>query len=835
MTKPLIVLSGVVVVACLLLGGVAVVQVQAVAPPRQAAGASEADTSTQRALLDRYCVTCHNRTRRTAGLQLDAIDITNIGASAPVWEKVARKLRAGVMPPAGQSRPDRRAYDSFVSWLEAALDRAAAASPDPGRTEPVHRLNRTEYQNAIRDLLAFDIAIDGASLLPADDASYGFDNVAGVLRMSPTLLERYLSAAQKISREAIGSAPTSPSAETFYVSGDLSQERHIEGLPFGTRGGTLVQWTFPQDAEYVIKARLTRDTQDYLPQYSETHQLEITVDGERVQLFTLPGEPDEVGTTRVRYGGELSEQRIARDRRREQLDASLKVRVPVEAGPRKIGVAFLEKPLGLVETVRASPFSRSKLLLRQPFLRPYAGGFGNEEGRFQPYLLSVTITGPFNPRGPGDTPSRRRIFSCRPARVSDEESCASEILATLARRAYRRPVTDEDVEVLLAFYHTRRIDQEFEAGIELALQRLLMSPDFLFRIEQEPAGIAPNTPYRVSDLDLASRLSFLIWSSMPDDELLDVAARGALTDPTVLEHHMRRMLADDRAQALVSNFAGQWLYLRNLPAIVPNADLFPNFDENLRHSFRRETELFFDSIIREDRSVVDLLTADYTFVDERLGRHYGIPNVQGSHFRRVTLTDDRRRGLLGHGSILTATSHPNRTSPVVRGKWILENLLGTPPPAPPPDVPALRETNRDGTVLSMRERMIQHRANPACATCHALMDPLGFALENFDAVGQWRDRGESFTAIDSSGVLPDGTPFEGAAGLRHSLVANPELFVRTLTEKLLVYALGRGLESYDAPTVRAITREAARDDYRFSAIVKGVVFSVPFQMRRSAS
>jgi hypothetical protein len=453
---------------------------------------------------------------------------------------------------------------------------------------------------------------------------------------------------------------------------------------------------------------------------------------------------------------------------------------------------------------------------------------------FQPYLAGVTITGPFNASGPGDTPSRTRIFVCQPTNPMQDLACARRVLGTLARRAFRRPVTDDDLNELLSFYNRRR-DQGFEAGIELAIERMLMSPDFLFRVEHEPAAVPPNTPYRINDLDLASRLSFFLWSSIPDDELLDVAARGALHDPQVLSRQVRRMLVDPRSRALVSNFTGQWLYLRNLPAISPNDRQFPDFDQGLRDAFKRETELFFDSIIRENRSVLELLTADYTFVNERLARHYGIPNIKGSQFRRVTLTDDRRRGLLGQGSILAATSYPTRTSPVVRGKWILENLLGTPPPAPPPNVPGLAEKSREGKVLSMRERMVQHRANPVCASCHTLMDPLGFALENFDVVGRWRDRSESSGPIDNTGMLPDGTKFEGAAGLREALVARPDLFVRTLTEKLLVYALGRGLEYYDAPTVRRIMRQTAARDYHVSALLEGIITSVPFQMRRSAS
>jgi hypothetical protein len=756
-----------------------------------------------------------------AALTLDTIDVRNVAAAAPVWEKVVRKLRAGVMPPAGQPRPDKPAHDVFVQWLESQLDQAAAAHPDPGRTEAFHRLNRAEYRNAIRDLLQLDI--DVGSVLPADDASYGFDNIAGVLRMSPTLLDRYLAAAQTVSRVAIGAAVAAPVAETFRVPPDLSQEGHIEGLPLGTRGGLLIRHAFPHEGEYVIKARLARDTEDNIPRFDDTHQLEVSVDGERVHMFTLAGDP----LTQMPLDPNL----LARVR--QDLDSGLEVRVPLTAGPREVGLAFLKKPSSEVDTVYAGAFSPRSLALKQPFHRPYAGGFGNDDTRFQPHLASVTITGPFDPRAATETPSRRRVFVCHPSQASAETACATRILQTLARRAYRRPIDDADLKPLLRFFSEGRADG-FDAGIELAVQRLLVSPEFLFRVERDPAGAAPGRPYRVTDLELASRLSFFLWSTIPDDELLDLAARGRLRRPQVLEQQVRRMLSDRRAQAFVANFTGQWLYLRNLPAVSPDPNLFPDFDENLRLAFRQEVELFFDSLLREDRSALDLLTADYTFLNERLAEHYGIPSVKGSHFRRVILTDDNRRGLLGKGSILAATSYPHRTSPVVRGKWILENLLGTPPPPPPPNVPDLKDKNEAGHLLSMRDRMVQHRANPVCASCHATMDPLGFSLENFDAVGRWRTRGESFAPIDASGGLPDGTMFQGVAGLRQALLDQSELFLRTFTEKLLIYALGRGLESYDAPAVRTIVRDAGQQDYRLSALLMGIVQSTPFQMRRAA-
>ncbi len=801
-------------------------------PPLQAAGPQQvltagdsAKTSPERTLIDQYCVTCHNQRLKTGGLALDKTDVAHVGVDAQTWEKVVRKLRAGVMPPAGRPRPDRQVFSGLISWLETKLDRAATARPDPGRTEAFHRLNRTEYQNAVRELLALDI--DVSALLPADDATYGFDNIASALTVSPTLLERYLAAARKISRAVVGPPVASPAVETFRIPADLSQESHVDGLPFGTRGGTLIRHTFAQDGEYVIQAKLALDTQDNVPRYDEPHQLEITLDGERLGLFTLAAERDSDEIT----GKGNDDFRQAGQRR--NIDADWSARVVVKAGPREVGVAFIEKPAAILEATRPGAFKPQHLALKQPFQRRFVGGFFNEETRSGPYLASVMITGPFNASGPGDTPSRRRIFVCRPASRADEGVCAKTILSTLARRAYRRPVTDADLSDLLTFFDDGRSDG-FEAGIGLALRRLLVKPAFLFRIERDPSQIPPATAYRVSDLDLASRLSFFLWSSIPDDELLDVATRGALRKPGVLERQVRRMLADPRSQSLVSNFTGQWLYLRNLPAVTPDQRLFPDFDDSLRQAFRKETELFFESIVREDRSALALLTADYTFVNERLARHYGIPNVMGSQFRRVTLADERRRGLLGQGSILAATSYPHRTSPVVRGKWILENLLGTPPPAPPPNVPDLKDRNPEGKVLAMRERMVQHRANPVCATCHAMMDPAGFALENFDAVGRWRTRSESLAPIDASGEMPDGTKFEGAAGLRTALLDRSELFVTTLTEKLLTYALGRGLEYYDAPAVRDIRRAAAQRDYRFSSLLMGIVQSVPFQMRRSA-
>jgi hypothetical protein len=642
--------------------------------------------------------------------------------------------------------------------------------------------------------------VDVDSLLPADETNYGFDNV-GNAGLSPTLLERYLSAAQRISRLAIGNPVRSPGGATFVVPPDLTQDRHIEGLPFGTRGGTIVRHNFPLDGEYEVEIRLALNVDDHIQGLTEPHQLELMLDGESIDVYkVVPAS-----------GGPAN----SVDRERDE--GIFKRRVPVKAGPHDLAVAFHKRPSARAETER----------------QPYQSSFGDRHPRTQPAVSSVSVLGPFDPRGAGNTPSRQRIFVCRPAGVSNEASCARTIISTLARRAYRRPVTDADLAVPLDFYEQGRARAGFETGIELALRALLISPQFLFRIEQAPKGVATNAAYRVSDVNLASRLSFFLWSSMPDDELLTEAIGGRLSRPAVLEQQVRRMLADPRSDALVRSFAGQWLYLRNLAEAKPDPRLFTDFDDNLRQAFRRETELFFESIIKEDRSVLDMLSANYTFLNERLAKHYRVPNVYGSHFRRVALGEDSgRAGLLGHGSILTVTSYATRTSPVLRGKWILENILGTPPPPPPPNVPPLEETQSGGPVLSMRERMIQHRANPACASCHRVMDPLGLSMENFDAIGRWRTQDEARRTIDASGGLPDGTAFAGMAGLRRALVERPELFVTTMTEKLLTYALGRGLEHYDAAAVRAIVRNAQKNGYRFSSLVHGIVNSTPFQMRR---
>ena len=782
----------------------------------QAAGLQDlvpSHTPSYRAVLDQYCVTCHNQTARTAELLLDQADVENIGDGPEVWEKVLKKLRAGAMPPAGMPRPDQATYDSFATYLETALDSASAAHPNPGR--PVlHRLNRVEYANAVRDLLA--VEIDGATLLPADDSRHGFDNIGDVLTVSPALLERYLSAARKISRLALGDPDISPVFEGYNVPKYFVQDdRMSEALPFGSRGGIAVRHNFPLDGEYLLKVRLARNSRDYITGLlDKPHQLDVRLDGARLELFTIGGENH--GRSAPLFSNNAMGDR-AQDIYERTADDILEVRFPATAGPQQIEVAFL-KETSMPEGPLRTPMSKYDL-------HNYKGG--------EPGVASVSITGPYDASGIGQTPSRDKIFVCRPSSAQDEESCATKILSTMARRAYRRPLTEDDIQTLLAFYKAGHNEGGFEAGIGSALERILVGPEFLFRIEVDPENVAPDTAYRISDLELASRLSFFLWSSIPDDQLLELAEGGKLQDPVVLEQQVRRLLKDSRSKALVSNFAAQWLQLRSLSAINPDQDVFPYFEENLREAFRVETELFFESLLREDRSVLELLSANYTFVNERLARHYGIPDVYGSHFRRVELETEERRGLLGKGSILAVTSYANRTSPVLRGKWVLENILGTPPPPPPPNIPDLVESDQDGKALSMREAMEQHRANPVCATCHNAMDPLGFALENFDGIGAWRttDAGDP---IDASGVLPDGTTFVGPAELQRVLLESKrEEFVATATERLLTYALGRGVESYDAPAIRSIIREAAPNEYRWSSLILGIVKSAPFQMRRS--
>ena len=769
--------------------------------PQPSINPTAAPIVAQRALLDQYCVTCHNQQVKTAGLMLDQADLNDIAGGAATWEKVVMKLRAGMMPPLGRPKPDHAAIESMVALLEKGLDTASAARPEPGRAS-LHRLNRTEYGNAIRDLLGLEV--DVKELLPPDDESNGFDNIADVLKVSPSLLEQYLVAARKISAMAVGDPAFIPVTQIFRAPPDRAQDRHIEGLPLGTRGGILIKENFPLDAEYQINIVLLRNVLGYMKGLEWPHQIEMTVDGERVFLKPVGGDDD----------NRDSDANFAAAA--DMIDGRLRARLPIKAGPREIGVAFLRKN----SSETAEPLE----------LHSYDHDLQNMNGN--PQVDHVDITGPLQGTGPGDTPTRRRIFTCRPSTSTEQASCARKILSTLVRRAYRGAVSSTDLDSLMGFYESGARKGGFEAGVQNALHVMLATPKFLFRAEPDPPNFPSGQIYKLGDLELASRLSFFLWSSIPDDELLTVAEQKKLNQPAVLDAQIKRMLADPKSQALVRNFAGQWLYLRNLQSARPDNKSFPDFDDNLRQAFRKETEMFFESIIREDHNVLDLLTADYTFVNDRLAQHYGFPNIYGSHFRRVPVKDPARRGLLGQGSILTVTSYPNRTSPVLRGKWILENILGTPPPTPPASVPPFPENEEGAKPRPIRELLEEHRKNPACAACHAVMDPLGFSLENFDATGEWRTKDRS-GPIDPSGVLADGTKVDGPLALRQALLKQPERFVDTMTEKLLTYALGRGLEHYDLPVVRRIVRDAAKQDYKFSAVVFNIVKSTPFQMKRA--
>ena len=795
----------------------------------QSSSPAPAPASPERVLLDRYCVTCHNQTLRTADLLLDQANVAEVSQDEELWTKVVQKLRARAMPPAGMPRPEEAAYDAFATYLEAALGGAiepgvaavAADEPDSGR-ELIHRLNRAEYANAVRDLL--EVEFDAESYLPADDSGEGFDNLASVLSVSPVLMERYMLAAGKISRLAIGDPSSRLTIETYPVSESLAQDSRLsDDLPFGSRGGRAVRHHFPLDGEYLLTIRLQRDGTAFIRGLlGEPHQLDVFFDGTRIKRFSVGGERHGAsGLLHTRTGNIYMGEPEQNYYELTGADEGMEVRFPAQAGTRVVGVAFLKKtlePEGLHE-VGPRPMERD--------INEYKGG--------DPGIGSFTITGPYQAQGVGDTPSRRRIFECYPtanATENDEESCAKEILSRLARHAYRRPVTDADVQSLLSLYRSGRSDGGFEAGIGLALQRILAGPEFLFRVEHHSANVAPGTDYQISDLEMASRLSFFLWSSIPDDPLLELAEEGRLTEPVVLEQQVRRMLADRRSNALVENFAGQWLYLRNLSFWRPSAREFPDFDGELRQALYQETALFFRSMLQEDRSVLDLLNADYTFLNERLARHYGIPEVYGSTFRRVKLTDENRRGLLGQGSILMVTSRTNRTSPVLRGKWVLGSLLGAPPPPAPPNVPPLNEEREQVGDLTMRQRMEEHRANPVCASCHVGMDPYGFALENFDAVGKWRTT-EGALPIDVSASLVDGTRFEGPVGLRELLMSRPEQFFQNVTEKLLTYALGREVDSNDDPAVEKIVQEGVAGGYRWSSLILGIIKSTPFQMRRT--
>jgi mono/diheme cytochrome c family protein len=774
--------------------------------------------SETRAVLDRYCVTCHNTRLQTAGLALDTVDVATPYTNAAVWERVIRKLRTGTMPPAPRPRPDQATYDAVASWLEASIDRAAAASPNPGRTSTVHRLNRTEYRNAVRDLFALDI--DVTSLLPGDETSdTGFDNNADVLSVSTSQLERYLSAARTITRLATGLPPVGPAFETFDVPLLLTQDdRQNEDLPLGSRGGVAVRYNFPVDGEYLFKVGLRTNWQDYILGMGTEQQLDLRVDGERLHRFTVGGgttsRPAPTTFTIAEPGAPEWEAYVL------HADEQLEVRLPVTAGPRNVSVSFVRKmwePEGILQ------------------LRQAGEVLSNDEAYYGNAAVdSLSIGGPYEITGSSDTPSRREVFACRPADGTPEQACATQILSRLARRAYRRPVTDEDVQTLLGFFETgRESGGSFDAGIQLALERLLVDPDFLLRIERDPPDVAPGQQvYPLSDLEVASRLSFFLWNSIPDDPLLSTAELGTLTDPEVLEQQVRRMLADPRADALVDDFAFQWLHLRNLEDVRGDPVPFPDFDDNLVEAFRMETRLFLGSTLHADRSVLELLSADYTFVNERLARHYGIPGVYGSRFRRVTVPDlEQRGGLLAQGGVLALTSYPTRTSPVLRGKWLLDTILGAPPPSPPPDVPALPDRGDGGKPASVRERLERHRANPQCASCHAMIDPPGFALQNFDGLGAWRTVDPLGNPIDATAVMPNGVTIEGLSGLRNMLLDQPERFVATITERLLAYAVGRGLEYYDQPTVRQIVSDASANDYRWSSLILGIAKSPTFLTR----
>jgi hypothetical protein len=728
-------------------------------------------------------------------VNLEGLDLANLDSNGALWEKVLRKLRSREMPPPGNPRPDEATYETLVKAIEGERDRLADVRPNPGRPT-LHRLNRAEYANAIRDLLALEV--DVGDLLPADDIGYGFDNIGDVLTVSPALLERYLLAAGKISRQAVGDTTMPPSYQTYAIPHGLKQDdRMSEALPLGSRGGTSVHHRFPVDGEYEISVSLQRGRADEVLGLEQERKLDLRLDDQRLELFTIAA--NSKANTQTFGAG-------------DEPDAHLKIRVPVKAGARTI-IATFQKDTVAPEGIQFKQ--------RGDAIQAHFEGVG-----------SISISGPFNTQGPGATPSRDKIFVCHPTAGAEEQACAEKIIAGLARRAYRRPIAADDLPQLVALYKQGAGTGGFESGVRLALQKILVSPEFIFRVEADPADTRPGTVYRISDIELASRLSFFLWSSIPDDELLAVAERGGLSDESVLESQVRRMLADPRSESLVQNFAGQWLFLRNIAGIQPDSTAFPNFDENLRQALQKETELLLESTLHEDRSVVDLLKTDYTFVNQRLAEHYGIKGIYGNEFRRIPVTDPKRQGLLGQASIMTVTSYPDRTAPTIRGKWVLEQLLGTPPPPPPPNVPALKD-DASVKVLTMRQRMEEHRASPQCAVCHRMMDPLGFALENFDGLGRWRDAdgGEDGTGkIDSSGTLPDGTAFDGPVGLREVLLSKKDLFVETFTERLLTYALGRGVEQYDRPIVRKIVRESAPGDYRWSSIILGIVKSKPFQM-----
>jgi hypothetical protein len=754
-----------------------------------------------RATLEQYCITCHNARLKTGGLAIDELDIANLNRNAEAWEKVVRRLRVNSMPPRGARRPDAAASNALIAWLEGELDRAGTSHP--GRPT-LRRLNRAEYANAIRDLFGLDV--DVTALLPPDGAAFGFDNVADAQGSSPALLQAYLAAARRISAVAVGDSRIGVGSEIYTARQDLSQDVHLDGLPLGTVGGIRARHTFPLDGEYEFQVRLYRTNLSAMRGLEDPQEVELTLEGDRILSASVGGDADLIA---LQTNPTETSDNIEATR--------LRVRRFVKAGQRDVAAAFLEKTSPAFETHRL-----------QRFIRDFANPFDAEGA---PHVLSIGIQGPFNAKG-AEIPPSPRIFTCTPANAAEEASCARRILSAIAGRAYRRPVSNGEIAELMSAYDQGRTDGSFQTGVQFGLRRILASPSFVFRAEAEPAAVATGGTYRITDIELASRLSFFLWSSIPDNELLQVAREGRLSQPAVLREQMRRLLADPRSFAFVSNFAGQWLHLRNLRGIVPNSDLFPDFDDNLRQAFQREAELFFESVLRENRSALDLMTADYTFVNERLARHYGIRDVFGSGFRRVQLREPARHGLLGKGAVLLATSHATTTSPVLRGKWVLDNIVGTPPPAPPADLDTGLKGDPPGSApRTMREQMERHRTNPVCASCHQTMDPIGFALENFDVVGKWRTEDRAGLRLDTNDVLTDGTTITGTVSLRQALVKRPDVFVQTLTEKLLVYALGRGLTAEDMPTVRKIVREAGQQQYRFRAILQGIVESAPFQMR----
>ena len=817
--------------ALLLVGGGATTVIAAHTSVSDVAFSAVAQTDPEEAreILDAFCVRCHNETRLNGGLALDVLDVENPSEAAERWEKVIRKLRTGTMPPGGVQRPEQAEYDLVASWLETGIDEAAAsAEPDPGATNPVHRLNRLEYNNAINDLFGLDV--DVTSLLPGDETADGsFDNFADALSITTTHMERYMSLARQVTRLATGLPPTAPGVATFEVPLHVVQDqRQSEDLPFGSRGGIAVRYDFPVDGEYLIKIQLRRQYQDFLMGMGWPQQLDLRLDGELFERFTVGGGATEFRSAAASYAGAGEPGSAGSPEWEEYMqmsgDAHLEARLTVEAGPRVVGVSFVRDQWE--PELLPQPQQRGRVLTNDQIYMDHAS------------VHSVQIGGPYEVTGTGgDTPSRERIFVCRPEPGAEEAACAAQILSSMARRAYRRPTTDQDVEMLLEFFRQGRSEGgSFDAGIQLALERLVVDPEFLFRVYRQPTGVEPGDVYELDDVEVASRLSFFLWSSIPDEPLLELAEAGRLTEPAAFEEQVRRMLADPRAiSALVEGFAAQWLNLRLLPEKLADPLKYPDFDDSLLEAFEQETKLFVGSNLREDRPIPELLSADYTYANERLARFYGIPGVYGSRPRRVTLPNpDQRGGLLAHGGLLAVTAYPDRTSPVLRGKWLLDNILGADPPPPPANVDTSLDQGPEAEALGIRERLERHREDPLCASCHTLMDPLGFALEEFDAVGAWRDVDERGGPVDNLGTWPSGVELDGVSSLRAFLLDYDDQFVRTVTEKLMSYALGRPLEYFDQPTVRQIVRDAEDSGYRWSSIVLGIAKSPAFLMRRSS-